>query len=450
MTPRVLIVDDQPTMVQAITAALRRLDITPMPAIGAHAALEAFADAGADVVITDQRMPDIDGLALMTRLHAERPTLPVILITAHGDVRSAVEAMRAGAFDYLQKPFDNNDLRAVVTRALEHTRLDRENRYLRAAVAQKYAIDAIVAESPTTRDTLNLVRRVAPAKATVLITGESGTGKELIARLLHYWSERVGRPWVAVNCKAFAPGVIESELFGHERGAFTGATTARPGCFERADGGTLFLDEIGETDPDFQAKLLRVVQEGEVHRIGAAHPRKIDVRLICATHRDLRAEVDAHRFREDLYFRLRVIPIELAPLRARPEEILPLARFFLDRHGTQATLGPAAEATLLAHPWPGNVRELQNAIERAVVLARGPTIEPTDLLLEQPRGMASTTGGTAGGTAGGTLQDAMDHAAEARIRQALTTAGARSEAAAALGIDRTTLYRWMRRLGIAD
>ncbi|MCB9553693.1 MAG: sigma-54-dependent Fis family transcriptional regulator [Myxococcales bacterium] len=442
MTPRVLVVDDQPAMVHAICAALRRLDVTCVPAIGGPAALTAWHDTGADVVVTDQRMPELDGRALMARLHADRPGLPVILVTAHGDVKTAVEAMRAGAFDYVQKPFDNDELRAVVARALEHTRLDRENRYLRAEVAQKYAIDAIVAESDTTRATLALVRRVAPAKATVLVTGESGTGKELIARLLHYWSDRVGRPFVAVNCKAFAPGVIESELFGHERGAFTGATTARPGCFERADGGTLFLDEIGEIDPDFQAKLLRVVQEGEVQRVGAARPRPVDVRLVCATHRDLRAEVDAGRFREDLYFRLRVIPLELAPLRARPEEILPLARFFLARHGAAHTLGPAAEAALLAHPWPGNVRELHNAIERAVVLARGAVIEPADLLLEQPRHTPAT--------AGGTLQDAMDRAAEARIRHALATAGGRAEAAAALGVDRTTLYRWMRRLGVAD
>ncbi len=443
MTPRVLVVDDQPRMVQAICAALRRMDVTCVPAVGGPAALAAFADGGADVVVTDQRMPQVDGLELMRRLRAERPRLPVVLVTAHGDVRSAVEAMRAGAFDYVQKPFDNDELRAAVRRALELTRLERENRHLRQAVAEKYAVDDIVAESAASREMLALVRRVAPAKATVLVTGESGTGKELVARLLHYWSERVGRPWVAVNCKAFARGVLESELFGHEKGAFTGAAVARPGCFERADGGTLFLDEIGEVDADFQAKLLRVVQEGEVQRVGGASPRTVDVRLVCATHRDLRAEVDAGRFREDLYFRLRVIPIALAPLRARAADILPLARFFLGRHGERArALSPAAERALEAHPWPGNVRELQNAIERAVVLARGPVIEPDDLLLEAPRRALASGGGT--------LQDAMDRAAAARIREALGAAGGKAEAAAALGVDRTTLYRWMKRLALGD
>ncbi len=441
MTPRVLVVDDQPRMVQAICAALRRLDVTCIPAHGGAEALAAFADGGADAVITDQRMPGIDGLELMRRLQAEHAGLPVILVTAHGDVQSAVEAMRAGAFDYVQKPFDNDTLRAALRRALDRTRLDRENRYLRQEVARKYAVDDIVAESDAGRRTLELVRRVAPARATVLVTGESGTGKELVARLLHYWSARVGQPWVAVNCKAFARGVLESELFGHEKGAFTGAAATRPGCFERAHGGTLFLDEIGEIDPDFQAKLLRVVQEGEVQRVGGDRPRKVDVRLVCATHRDLRAEVDAGRFREDLYFRLRVIPVELAPLRDRVDDVLPLARFFLARHaaGRPLRLSPTTEQALLAHPWPGNVRELNNAIERAAVLCRGDVIEPADLLLEAPRRPAS---------GGGTLQDAMDRAAAARIGEALAAAAGKAEAAAALGVDRTTLYRWMKRLAL--
>jgi len=389
-------------------------------------------------------MPDVPGLEVMARIHAERPGLPFVLVTAHGDVRTAVEAIRAGAFDYVPKPFDNDELRASVKRALDLTRLDRENRYLRQEVARKYAVDDIVAVSDASRRTLELVRRVAPARATVLVTGESGTGKELIARLLHYWSDRVGRPWVAVNCKAFARGVLESELFGHEKGAFTGAAGTRPGCFERAHGGTLFLDEIGEIDPDFQAKLLRVVQEGEVQRVGGDQPKKVDVRLVCATHRDLRAEVDAGRFREDLYFRLRVIPVELQPLRARVDDILPLARFFLSRHNTDRrdplTLGSEAEAAISAHAWPGNVRELQNAIERAAVLARTDVIGPDDLLLEQPRRPLSDRGGT--------LQDTMDRAAAERIAGALAESGSRAEAARALGVDRTTLYRWMKRLGI--
>jgi two-component system response regulator HydG len=293
---------------------------------------------------------------------------------------------------------------------------------------------------------LEMVRRVAPSKATVLIQGESGTGKELVARLLHFWSERVGRPFVAVNCKAFAEGVLESELFGHERGSFTGATNARGGCFEQADGGTLFLDEIGEISPAFQAKLLRVLQESEVVRVGGDKPRRVDVRVVAATNRVLRDEVVAGRFREDLYFRLNVIPIALPALRERREDILPLARHFLALHATETgrslDLSPAATEAMLAHAWPGNVRELENAIERGVVLARNVSIEPEDLLLAESSVTAIPVGD-------GSLQSSMDHAAATRIRAALEAAGGnRAEAARVLGIDRTTLYRLMKRLGV--
>src|SRR5437870_510320 len=312
-------------------------------------------------------------------------------------------------------------------------------------VASRYAPGAVVAESSGSRELLALVRRVAPSRATVLIQGESGTGKELVARLLHYWSDRVGRPFVAVNVKAFAEGVLESELFGHEKGAFTGAVAARAGCFERADGGTLFLDEIAEIAPDVQVKLLRVLQEGEVLRVGGGEARAVDVRVVAATNRVVREEIAAGRFREDLYFRLNVIPIQLLPLRSRREDIVPLARLFLARHaadaGRRLAFSPEAEAVLAAHGWPGNGRALANAVERAVALARGDTIVPEDLLLEERVG--------AGPAADGTLQDALDRAAATRIRAALDGAGGqRAEAARALGIDRTTLYRMMKRLGL--
>jgi DNA-binding NtrC family response regulator len=380
-------------------------------------------------------------------VHAKRRALPVILVTAHGSVPAAVAAMREGAFDYVTKPFDNDELRTLVARALELVRLERENRWLRQEVTARYGPDTIVAESAESRAVLDLVRRVAPSRAAVLIQGESGTGKELIARLLHFWSERVGAPFVAVNVKAFAEGVVESELFGHERGAFTGAVAARAGCFERAHSGTLFLDEIGELSADVQAKLLRVIQEGEVLPVGGSKPRRTDVRLVSATNRSLRDEVSAGRFREDLYFRLNVIPVQLAPLRERRDDVLPLARHFLARRAAEAgreiSLAAEAEAALLAHPWPGNVRELENAVERAVVLARGATITPEDLLLEQ-----GTRSGVPGGN-DGTLQDCLDAAAAARVRAALATAGGeRTAAAKALGIDRTTLYRLMHRLGL--
>jgi DNA-binding NtrC family response regulator len=447
MSARILVVDDEPRMAEVMAAALTRAGHEAETQTSAAAALRAMDERPADVVVSDWKMPDMDGVALMRAVHERRPGLPVILVTAHGSVPAAVAAMREGAFDYLTKPFDNDELRALVGRALELVRLERENRYLRQEVGARYGPETVVAESAASRAVLDLVKRVAPSRAAVLVQGESGTGKELVARLLHYWSDRVGRPFVAVNLKAFADGVVESELFGHEKGAFTGAVAARPGCFERAHGGTLFLDEIGEIGPDVQAKLLRVTQDGEVLPVGGTRPRRIDVRLVTATNRVLRDEVAAGRFREDLYFRLNVIPVQLSPLRERPDDVLPLARHFLARHAADAgrplRLSPEAEEALRRHAWAGNVRELENAIERAVVLARDAAITPEDLLLEAgSRSPARAVGG-------GTLQEALDDAAAARIRAALAAAdGERTAAARTLGVDRTTLYRLMRRLGL--
>jgi len=394
--PRVVVVDDEPRMAAVMAAALGRGGWECDTYANADEALAGIDAHGADVVVTDWKMPGMDGTELMRRLHERRPDLPVVMVTAYGDVPSAVGAMRDGAFDYVVKPFDNDDLRACVARALDLARLERENRHLRSEVAARFAPESVVAESEASRQLLALVRRVAASKATVLVQGESGTGKELVARLLHYWSDRVGKPFVAVNCKAFAEGVLESELFGHEKGAFTGATSARVGCFERATSGTLFLDEIGEVTPEFQAKLLRVLQDGEVLRVGGSTPRAVDVRVVTATNRVLRDEVAAGRFREDLFFRLNVIPIQLAPLRERREDVLPLARHFLverQREGSRRlAFSDAAEAALLAHPWPGNVRELENAVERGVVLARGDHIEPEDLLLHETTSLRDDRG----------------------------------------------------------
>ena len=447
MKPRVVIVDDEERMAGVVAATLARVGYECEQCASGDAALAALEQHPADVVVTDWKMPGMDGLTLLRRLRARWPAMPVVLLTAYGSVPSAVAAMREGAFDYVTKPFDNDELRALVARALDMTRLERENRYLRQEVASRYAPETVVAESEASRKLLELVRRVAPSRASVLIQGESGTGKELVARLLHYWSDRVGHPFVAVNCKAFAEGVLESELFGHEKGAFTGAIAARPGCFERAAGGTLFLDEIGEISADFQAKLLRVLQDGELLPVGGTRPRRVDVRVVTATNRSLRDEITAGRFRDDLFYRLNVIPMQLAPLRERREDILPLARHFLARHaaesGRRLVLTPEADEALAGHGWPGNVRELENAIERAVVLAHGERILPEDLLLEQgaPAGEAPPEG---------TLQDSLDRAAAARIRSALEAAkGNRAEAARALGVDRTTLYRLMKRLGLS-
>jgi DNA-binding NtrC family response regulator len=440
----ILVVDDEPRMAEAIATALARSGHDCRTATSGREALEAFGARRADLVITDWRMPEMDGLALMREIHKIAPSVPVILITAFGDVPSAVAAMREGAFDYVTKPFDNDELRTIAARAIDLSRLERENRSLREQSAGE-----IVASSPAMKRVLELVDRVARSKAAVLIHGESGTGKELIAKRLHALSDRVSGPFVAVNCKAFADSVLESELFGHEKGAFTGAQGTRLGCFERAHGGTLFLDEIGEISGDFQAKLLRVLQEGEVLRVGGSSARKVDVRIVAATNRELRKEATEGRFREDLFFRLNVIPIELPPLSSRPEDVLPLARHFLARaakeRGRQLELSAEAEARLVAHPWPGNVREIENAIERASVLAKGEQIEPEDLLLEA--GSSAPRAPTEVGR--GSLQEAMDAAAEQRIRTALIASGGRrAEAAAALGIDRTTLYRLMKRFDI--
>jgi transcriptional regulator with PAS, ATPase and Fis domain len=300
---------------------------------------------------------------------------------------------------------------------------------------------------------LDLVRRAAQSDATVLVTGESGTGKELIARAVHVQSDRVGGPFLAVNCKALAAGVLESELFGHERGAFTGADHPRAGLFERAERGTLLLDEIGETSPDFQAKLLRVLQEKRVTRVGGSEERALDFRVVAATNRDLRREVEAGGFREDLYFRLAVIPIQLPPLRERPEDVLALARHFFvraaaDHRPPLEGWSPEVEAFLRRHTWPGNARELENTLERGVALARGARIELADLLLEAEPPAAGAGVEAATEPA---LADWLDQRAAARIREVLAASGrSRGEAARRLGVDRTTLWRWMQRLGIAD
>ncbi len=446
-TARVLVVDDEPRMAAAVAEALTLGGAECTTCASGAEALAALAEHAIDAVVTDWRMPGMDGLELLRRVQDAAPGTPVLILTAYADVPSAVSAMREGAFDYLTKPFDNRELRARVARAVEVRTLQRENRLLRRELGVHWAA-GVIAESEAMRTVLDLVARVAATRSAVLVQGESGTGKEVVARLLHGASDRVGRPFVAVNCKAFADGVLESELFGHERGAFTGAERARAGCFERADGGTLFLDEIGEISDAFQAKLLRVLQEHEVLRLGGQRPRRIDVRIVAATNRDLRAELHAGRFREDLYFRLNVIPITVPPLRERRADVLPLARLFLDRHAPTTErplrLSEEAAAHLVQHAWPGNVRELQNTIERAVVLARDEAIGPEDLLLE-PAGSSRSKPDV------GSLQDCLDAAAADRIRAALAaTDGRRAAAAEALGIERTTLFRWMRRLGLGD
>ncbi len=449
-TGRVAVLDDEPRMTEVLGMVLRRdgLDVSTwtVPAELLAWLEEVVGTAAApDVLLTDVRMPGTDGLGVLARARQLAPELPVVLLTAHGTVKTAVQAMREGAWDFLEKPVDNELCRTVVQRALAWSRLARENRQLRERLAGDQPV--LVAASPALRAVDDRVRAVARARAPVLITGETGTGKELLARLVHGRGARVGRPFLAVNCASLSAGVLESELFGHERGAFTGADRARAGLFERADGGTLFLDEIGEISPEFQAKLLRVLQEGEVMRVGGDRTHKVDVRVIAATHRDLRADATAGRFREDLYYRLAVLTVHVPPLRERPADIPPLAFHFLSRacasQGREdlREWAPDVERWLMAQPWPGNARQLSNTMERASVLAPGPVLEVGDLMPDGPP--------TSAPEATLPLHAWLDQQAAARIRGVLAeVGGVRVDAATRLGVDRTTLFRLMRKYGV--
>jgi len=451
--PRIAVLDDEPRMAEVLGMVLRAPGYVVVTFSDPAACLAALESEGFDLLVTDLRMPGADGVEVLRRARAHDPGLPVVLVTAHASVPTAVAAMKEGAVDFLEKPIDNDACRAVVARALETTRLRRENRYLRAQLEAGHGLERIVAESAAMRDVLARARRAAASASTVLIQGETGTGKEVVARAVHLHSQRVAGPLVAVNCKAFAGGVLESELFGHERGAFTGADRARAGVFERAHGGTLFLDEISEIDEAFQAKLLRVLQEGEVVRVGGEKPRRLDVRVVAATNRDLRAAAAAGRFREDLFFRLAVIPLRIPPLRERRDDILPLARAFLAAQNQAlgrrlAGWTAAAEAWLLAQDWPGNVRELEHAIERGAVLARGERLDVADLAYEAAGGVDAAAP-AAGGEQDDSLNVRLEAAAADHIRDVLRRSnGVRVDAARRLGVERTTLYRLMKRYGI--
>jgi len=480
---RVLIVDDEFHVARGAAMVLSQAGYECETCPNVEAALKVLEHQGADVIIADMRMPGMDGMDLLKKVHSKDPDMAVVISVPLPAAESAKAALRGGAFDCVTKPFDNDELNSVVTRAVEMSDLQRENRKLREQLDVASIAAGFIAEAPKSRQLVAMIRRVAPSRTTALIEGETGTGKELVARMLHYWSNRADGPFLAINCKALADGVVESELFGHEKGSFTGAIRDRAGCFERASGGTLFLDEVGEAGPDFQAKLLRVLEDGEVLRVGGSKPRKVDVRIVTATNRKLRSEVAAGRFRADLYFRLSVIPLKIAPLRERREDILPLAHHFLAFHSTDAgrplMLSPEAEEALLAHRWPGNVRELENVIERAVVMSGQETLMPeafafdddgSDEDLVQVAGIARAAGidSAVGASMAaesaidsnqapqpaesqeeGTLQASLDRAATVRIKAALASAaGNRVDAATALGVDRTTLYRLMKRLSL--
>ncbi|MBI5016022.1 MAG: sigma-54-dependent Fis family transcriptional regulator [Deltaproteobacteria bacterium] len=375
MSRSVLVVDDDDLMRSFLATVLREEGYRLTEARCGRDALSALESEAFDLVVTDLKMPDLSGLDLLRQGREARPEARWIVVTAFGTVGSAVEAMKLGASDYLTKPLrDPDELRHVVRRVLREVEAETRITLLTEELGRSMPPEELLFLGRRMGEVRHLVEEVAPTPATVLVTGPSGTGKELVARVLHALSPRRPKPFVAVHCGALAESVLESELFGHEKGAFTGASSSRKGRFELADGGTLFLDEIGEISPGVQVKLLRVLQEREIERVGGARPIPVDVRIIAATHRDLRAEMAAGRFREDLYYRLNVFPIALPLLAERPEAIGPLAEHFAARYAAafgkpRPRLGESALAALLAYPWPGNVRELQNVLERAVILA---------------------------------------------------------------------------------
>ncbi len=380
----ILIVDDEKNYHLPLTTLFQHEGYETISAYSGNEAWSIILERDVDLILSDMTMPDGDGLELLDRVKTTKPEIPVILLTAFGTVELAVDAMKRGAYDYLTKPCPNDEILRKVDKALEVGRLGRENKELRSALGRRYSFGNIIGKSKPMLELYQMLEKVAPTKANVLVTGESGTGKELVAQALHYNGPRAEGPFVAVNCSALSPTLLESELFGHEKGAFTDARASRAGRFEMADGGSLFLDEIGEMDPGLQVKLLRVLQERRFERVGGGRSIQVDVRLIAATNRDLKKEVSLGHFREDLFYRLNVVHLNLPPLRERLDDLPLLTDHFLKMYAEESgepakTLSPEARRLLFAYGWPGNIRELGNVVERGVVLSSGPEIRPEDL-----------------------------------------------------------------------
>ena len=437
---RILVVDDEVNARSALAELLRDEGFDVETAADAFKALGKHAAFAPHVVITDLKMPGMDGLELLKKLRASDEPPAVIVTTAFGDVATAVGAMHAGAVDYLVKPVNVDELLVVLDRVLEHVHLQREARELRRRVRARVAPENMIGSAPAMQAVFEVIDQIAPSKATVLITGESGTGKELVADALHQRSPRANGPFIKLHCAALAESLLESELFGHEKGSFTGAMARRDGRFSLADGGTLFLDEIGEISPTIQVKLLRFLQEHEFERVGGTQTLKVDVRVIAATNRNLAELVRTGKFREDLYYRLNVVALEMPALRDRKTDIPALASFFLDRYAKEngkALQGfTAATLELLtSHGWPGNVRELENAVERATVLAKGPYVEPVHL----PANIRPATATDMPIVPGATMADLERYAI---LKTLEACAGSTSRAAKALGMStRTIQYR---------
>ena len=443
--PKVLVVDDQRNMRMTLALLLRGQGFEVEEAVDGKEGAELGASGAYDVVLTDLRMGGIDGLGVLRAVKEKQAMTEVMVMTAYGTIESAVEAMRLGAFDYIQKPFTEQELVVKLERALEKRRLAGQVQLFASEFKEKYRFENIVGRSQAIRELLGRIVRVAPTDATVLISGESGTGKELVAKAIHANSKRADKAFVPINCAAITDTLLESELFGHARGAFTGAVSARKGLFEEADGGTFFFDEISETTLAFQAKLLRAIQESEIRRVGENKPIQVDVRIIAATNQDLLGSVAAKRFRQDLYYRLAVAKFALPPLRERREDIPLLVEFFLQKlgrkMGVHAKLGEGVLEAIARHDFPGNVRELENLVEQAVALSGGGVIGVDDVLPEVPASKRAARAGT--------LAEAVDAAERVAIEAALRESeGNRERAAEVLDVSSTTLWRKMTRLGI--
>jgi len=450
---KILIVDDEEGMRRLLVRVLGKEGYQATAAESGAEALRCIAGENFDLVIADIQMPGMNGLELLAELKSFDPALPVVVITAYGTVESAVQALRSGAYDYLTKPFEIDDIKLTVAKALERERLLAENRYLHQELQERYPFTGIIGSSQAMQRVFEVVDSVAPTNTNVLITGESGTGKELIARSIHQRSHRREQPFIVLNCAALSEGVLESELFGHEKGAFTGALATRKGRFELAHQGTLFIDEVGEMPASAQVKLLRVIQEHEFERVGGTRTIRSDVRLVAATNRNLEELVKKGVFREDLFYRLNVVNIELPPLRERREDIEALAGHFLQKFQRETgrpvhQLSPRALSCLLAYEWPGNVRELQNAMERAVVLCKGESITPRDLPqgIQGPEQICLELPDN-----GGSLTEILEDLERQLIVQTLARQnGSQTRAAEVLGIKRTTLRYKMEKYRLLD
>ena len=471
--PTVLIVEDEPKMLRLLELNLSDEGYTTRSAASAEAALSLLRQESVDLVLTDLRLPGMDGLEFLQAAKRVSAALPVVVMTAYGTVETAVEAMKAGASDYVLKPFSLEEVKLIIRKELDVHHLREENRSLREALGRRYEFKNIIARSPKMQEALATVERVAPTNSTVLLGGESGVGKDLIARAIHQHSRRASGPFVKINCTAIPENLLESELFGYEKGAFTGAVASKPGKFELADKGTVFLDEIGDVPGAIQVKLLRVLQEREFERLGGTRTLKVDVRLVAATNRDLRAALEQGTFREDLYYRLNVVPISIAPLRERKEDIPYLVDHFIARFAREAGkpiegITPAAMKLLTAFHWPGNVRELENIIERAVALFAGRVIDVGDIQLDVspwqppqadlalatgPAAGANSTGPNAASPAAPFLPDGMtlEQYEDEIIREAVRRAGGnKSQAARLLGLSRNALRYRLSKMGVPD